>query len=387
VASDRFVPRPDGPRARARRRVTRAEDEAHFEWPPAPEDLALIEVVDATTFRVVQVNETSATKSGDLDLLRQLRPERVAPPSAPMIPPAMRLSVPPLLGSLMAAAGVAAIGFSAYLSLGTLQHGSRLEGSSAGLSGDAAFLPVAPAFTPMPLAQVRVPSRSVTAYVMPSSSRASRASRASVSRSSQAPRRDITRRVPPAPAARLASTSTSTSTAARATKTQPHALNWLRPSAAAVANAKAEPPKPTTTPAPALTPLAVEPSVPVHTTPVSTASAHESSLDRGKQEIYAALKQYELAYERLDADAVRAVWPSVDTRALARAFHDLKSQALVFDRCDVSVATMLASAACRGRATYETRAGQQATRTERLEWTFQLQKTNQAWRIVKASAR
>jgi hypothetical protein len=106
-----------------------------------------------------------------------------------------------------------------------------------------------------------------------------------------------------------------------------------------------------------------------------------------QQQIVATLHQYERAYEQLDAKAVRAVWPSVDTRALARAFHDLKSQTLVFDRCDVDVARIQAVAACRGRATYETRAGEQASRTEPREWTFTLQKHDDAWRIVSASAR
>jgi hypothetical protein len=106
-----------------------------------------------------------------------------------------------------------------------------------------------------------------------------------------------------------------------------------------------------------------------------------------QQQIYAALHEYEQAYEQLDAKAVRAVWPSVDTRALERAFRDLKSQRLVFEQCDIDVARVQATAACRGRATYETRAGQQAARSEPREWTFTLQKSDEAWRIVSATAR
>jgi hypothetical protein len=106
-----------------------------------------------------------------------------------------------------------------------------------------------------------------------------------------------------------------------------------------------------------------------------------------QQQIVAALHEYERGYERLDADAVRAVWPSVDARALARAFHDLKSQTLVFDRCDIDVARVQATAACRGRATYQTRVGEQTARTEPREWTFKLRKSDEAWQIVSASAR
>ena len=105
-----------------------------------------------------------------------------------------------------------------------------------------------------------------------------------------------------------------------------------------------------------------------------------------QQQIYAALHEYERAYGQLDANAVRAVWPSVDTRALERAFHDLKSQRLVFDQCDIELARGTATAACRGRATYETRAGQQSARSEPREWTFTLQKNDEAWRIVSATA-
>ncbi len=104
------------------------------------------------------------------------------------------------------------------------------------------------------------------------------------------------------------------------------------------------------------------------------------------QQIFAAIHQYERAYDRLDANAVRAVWPSVDARALERAFRDLKSQTLEFDRCDIDVASVRAKAACRGRATYETRAGEQAARTEPREWTFTLQKNHEAWHIVTATA-
>lgn len=125
-----------------------------------------------------------------------------------------------------------------------------------------------------------------------------------------------------------------------------------------------------------------------HEAVVPTAMNVAAPVQASQQQVRAALKEYERAYEQLDAKAVRAVWPSVDTRALERAFHDLKSQTLVFDRCDIDVARgSQAVAACSGRATYETRAGQQAARSEPREWTFTLQKSDEAWRIVSASAR
>ena len=50
-----------------------------------------------------------------------------------------------------------------------------------------------------------------------------------------------------------------------------------------------------------------------------------------QSEIQRALGQYRNAYQRLDAEAARAVWPSVDVRALSRAFDSLESQQLEFD--------------------------------------------------------
>lgn len=118
---------------------------------------------------------------------------------------------------------------------------------------------------------------------------------------------------------------------------------------------------------------------------VSASAAANRPAD--EQRIYATLKQYEHAYERLDANAARAVWPSVDTRGLARAFGGLKTQELEFARCDLAVQTAEATAVCGGRATYVPRVGNQQRHTESREWTFRLKKVDQSWMIVKAEAR
>jgi hypothetical protein len=78
------------------------------------------------------------------------------------------------------------------------------------------------------------------------------------------------------------------------------------------------------------------------------------------------------------------VWPSVNVEALDRAFRGLKSQELKFDRCDLTVDGARARAACRGRAVYVPRVGNQSPKAAPREWTFELQKANQRWTIASA---
>jgi hypothetical protein len=97
--------------------------------------------------------------------------------------------------------------------------------------------------------------------------------------------------------------------------------------------------------------------------------------------VRAVLEQYRGAYERLDADAARRIWPGVDERRLARAFSDLESQTLDFDRCRVDVTSRRGTAHCRGRATYIARVGKREPQTQVRDWTFQLWKAGDSWTI------
>ena len=106
-----------------------------------------------------------------------------------------------------------------------------------------------------------------------------------------------------------------------------------------------------------------------------------------KQRIEDALHRYRRAYTSLDAAAARSVWPSVDQRALERAFGSLKSQSLAFNDCTMSVWGTEALAACDGQATYVPRVGSQRPRTESHQWRFQLRKMDESWMIVRAEAR
>jgi hypothetical protein len=158
------------------------------------------------------------------------------------------------------------------------------------------------------------------------------------------------------------------------------------------------PPPKSVAEAPVLPPLervAVVDDAPVKAVPPESAAAPptgaaESALRTSAadaREIEGTLRRYAEAYARLDAVAARAVWPTVDQRALARAFEGLESQGIVFDHCDVTVAGPDATAACRGRAHYVPKVGSREPLVERRQWTFRLRKGDAGWQIVRADAR
>jgi hypothetical protein len=124
--------------------------------------------------------------------------------------------------------------------------------------------------------------------------------------------------------------------------------------------------------------------------PVATIDRTPAPLPSGRLDetrVTQVLNQYARAYGQLDASAARAVWPSVDERALARAFAGLESQNVSFDACDVNVSGATATASCRGRASYVGKIGSREPRTEQRQWTFELKRDgNDAWKIQNAQA-
>jgi hypothetical protein len=103
--------------------------------------------------------------------------------------------------------------------------------------------------------------------------------------------------------------------------------------------------------------------------------------------VQAVLARYASAYERLDASAVKAVWPTVDERALARAFNDLDSQSIVFDTCDLTVAGTRATASCRGTARFTTSVGKRSNVMQARQWTFLLEQSPERWEIQQVQVR
>lgn len=115
------------------------------------------------------------------------------------------------------------------------------------------------------------------------------------------------------------------------------------------------------------------------------ASLRDAAAD--EEVIGQVLAQYRDAYNRLDAGAAHRVWPSVDERALARAFAGLESQGITFEGCDLHVDGLDASAACRGRARYVPKVGDRDPISQSRRWTFRLHRGAAGWQIVQAEAR
>jgi hypothetical protein len=99
------------------------------------------------------------------------------------------------------------------------------------------------------------------------------------------------------------------------------------------------------------------------------------------------LRRYARAYGDLNASAARDVWPTVNEKALAKAFKDLASQNLSFDDCEIDIRGAVANASCRGQYGYVGKVGSREPRTESRTWRFELRRDGEAWKIENAEAR
>ena len=95
--------------------------------------------------------------------------------------------------------------------------------------------------------------------------------------------------------------------------------------------------------------------------------------------IQRTLQGYQSAFSRLDVNAVRQVWPSVDQKALAKAFDQLKSEDLTLENCKVTVTGANAVAACGGKTEYVPKIGSKNARVERHQWRISLQQVADRW--------
>ena len=151
----------------------------------------------------------------------------------------------------------------------------------------------------------------------------------------------------------------------------------------AAADKVAPPPAPPPSPGPVAAAAArPEPLAnPAPSTPVAAVLTDTAS---DEDDIRSTLTRFRTAYSQLNASAARDVWPSVDARALERAFQSLKSQDLRFDSCKMTVSGARAQAACKGRAVYVPRIGDQSPRFTTREWNFELRKADERWTIASA---
>lgn len=143
----------------------------------------------------------------------------------------------------------------------------------------------------------------------------------------------------------------------------------------------AEPEPPVTTPElGTAAPIPVLTSAPGMTVPAPPPPADE------RPRVRAALARYEAAYSALDAEAVRNVWPGVDTPSLARAFAGLQSQRFSLGQCSVAVEATIARAECSGTATWTPKIGA-GTQSVARTWHFELLNADGTWLIVRAQTR
>jgi hypothetical protein len=112
----------------------------------------------------------------------------------------------------------------------------------------------------------------------------------------------------------------------------------------------------------------------------------DTRLREQEQDVRRILAEYRRAYERLDVQATKAIYPSVDDRELQRRFDQLKSQQLRMG-CDVRIVQSGegANARCRGDATFHPKVGSRRLRYTELEWTFSLSRNESGWQILNAT--
>jgi hypothetical protein len=99
------------------------------------------------------------------------------------------------------------------------------------------------------------------------------------------------------------------------------------------------------------------------------------------------MDRYRVAYSSLDVNQVQAVWPSVDARALTRAFSQISAQQFEFAGCEIAVTVAGGTAYCSGSAEYVTKVGSKTPRVDARDWTFQFQRVGADWRIASVTTR
>ncbi len=116
-----------------------------------------------------------------------------------------------------------------------------------------------------------------------------------------------------------------------------------------------------------------------------SADLNNAELRKQEETVRRVLQDYRRAYEELDVRAAKALWPSVDERALERAFRQIQTQQVRLGDCGVSVSGQGANARCQVDATYRPKIGSRVVRLPAGLWTFNLARDNDRWQIVNAS--
>jgi hypothetical protein len=139
-------------------------------------------------------------------------------------------------------------------------------------------------------------------------------------------------------------------------------------------------------------PAAASPAAPSPAVPAPAAAAAGGPLPpaatvTAASAIEAVLGRYASAFNSLDAQRAKAVWPTVNERNLDRAFEGLEQQQFDLGDCDIRVTAPKAIASCDGTARFTPKIGSRRMRVERRQWTFRLQATGQSWTIESVDTR
>jgi hypothetical protein len=136
----------------------------------------------------------------------------------------------------------------------------------------------------------------------------------------------------------------------------------------------------------ASTPAAARPDVPASSAlppppivePPAKAYAVTTADRRG---VETAVERYRDGVTKLDAAAVRAVWPSANAQELAREFGQLQEQQVEFHSCDLDIKESTAAATCTGVAGYVQKIGNAHPRFDDRRWAFTLKRAGSDWLI------
>ena len=121
--------------------------------------------------------------------------------------------------------------------------------------------------------------------------------------------------------------------------------------------------------------------------PRTSGVACHQRLPTANADIRTLLQRYEQAYDHRDVQTAATLWPSLDQRALTRAFAGLDRQDVSFDCCDIDASGERGSAVCVGTVRYVPSVGRGVEKEGRITWTFDLTRSGEDWRIAKLSAR
>jgi len=103
--------------------------------------------------------------------------------------------------------------------------------------------------------------------------------------------------------------------------------------------------------------------------------------------IQTVVGRYLNAFMTFDIGEAKAVWPSVNERALSRAFSSVDEQQLELNECSISVAGSNADASCPGILRYVPKVGTRTMRIQRRQWRFELRNSDSRWFIENVEVR